>query len=308
MYFPYFRGRQYELLALKELAVGNLFGKSVIPVVEPVKKSSTFTGFIDTFKESQSRVALVFNPAVGDLVNDHSWQLSILANLGRDACMLPSVLLNCNAKNTIDALFEAEVPVNDVLTIVSNRDDLDLYNELFDSVKPKFTLCPDERYIRHAINQNKVLFADKFNKQNKNADYPPDEPFSDDHLYFENEGYLGFGDYSIIGNVYTESGFAPYAVAIHIVYFAEDMTLRVRHFLSDSNVDTSDVAGKFGQAVSKLREWYNNGQEHQNTLALSILLSHAEKGYYPGLPTIKKLSIMHHIELMGKYLDGDLSK
>ena len=37
MYFPYFRGRQYELLALKELVKYSLLGKSVIPVVEPVK-------------------------------------------------------------------------------------------------------------------------------------------------------------------------------------------------------------------------------------------------------------------------------
>ena len=37
MYFPYVRGRQYELLALRELATNNLLGDYVTPIIEPVK-------------------------------------------------------------------------------------------------------------------------------------------------------------------------------------------------------------------------------------------------------------------------------
>jgi hypothetical protein len=154
------------------------------------------------------------------------------------------------------------------------------------------------------------MFEDKFKKQEKNADYlkQEDEFYSDDHIYFSEEGFVGFGDYSIIGNEYVESGFAPYAVAIHIIYFAEDDMLRVRHFVSDSNDDIYDVAGKFHEAVIKFKKWYDAGQSMQLTSALSTLLTYAENGYYPGLPTIKKLSIMHHLELVGKYLDRGLSK
>ena len=97
----------------------------------------------------------------------------------------------------------------------------------------------------------------------------------------------------------------PDAVAIHVVYFSDnDDTLRVRHFISDSNEDRSDVAGKYHEAVTKLARWYRTGQQRQLTTALSIFLDHADKGYYPGLPTIKKLSMMHHLELVGKYLDA----
>ena len=39
MYFPYLRGRQYELLALRELATNHLLGDYVTPIVEPVKLS-----------------------------------------------------------------------------------------------------------------------------------------------------------------------------------------------------------------------------------------------------------------------------
>lgn len=84
--------------------------------------------------------------------------------------------------------------------------------------------------------------------------------------------------------------------------------MRIHHFVSDSNYDITDVAGKFYEAVSKLSLWYKNGQEKQNTNALSTLLDFAQKGYYPGLPTIKKLSIMHHLELVNKYLTTEVYK
>lgn len=183
---------------------------------------------------------------------------------------------------------------------------LDIYQDLFERV-PQYTLCPDERFIRRAIKENKVIFENRFNKQSRNADYPEDEFFSDDHLYYEEDKFIGFGDYSIVGDEYVESGFAPYAVAIHIVYFAEDKSLRIKHFVSDSNDDISDVAGKFYEAVTKLYNWYvGEGQYRQLTAGLQTLLDHYKNGTYPGLPTLKKLSIMHHLELMSKFLDRGL--
>jgi len=303
MYFPYLRGRQYELLALKELAQGGLIGKSVIPVVEPVKLSSTFNGTMKTYNEGGLPIALILNPDVGDLVSDSA--IAPLLSAVSDY-VIPSLILSKNAEGILNQLSIQGISESEVLAILTNRDYLDTYRELLADEQPRFTLFPDERQIRRAVSKNKVLFEDKFIKQDKNADYlkKEDEFFSEDHLYFRSEGYVGFGDYSIIDDNYNEGGFAPWAVAIHIVYFSDDDTLRIRHFVSDSNDGIEDVAGKFYEAVSKLSAWYKSGQSRQLTSALSTLLSHADNGYYPGLPTIKKLSIMHHLELMGKFLDG----
>lgn len=41
MYFPYLRGRQFELIALRELLEGKRISEKVIPIIEPVKPSST---------------------------------------------------------------------------------------------------------------------------------------------------------------------------------------------------------------------------------------------------------------------------
>jgi hypothetical protein len=130
-----------------------------------------------------------------------------------------------------------------------------------------------------------------------------DEPFSEDHLYYLEDGYVGFADYSVVGEEYNETGFAPYAVAIHIVYFDTDESLRVKHFVSDSNDDISDPAGKFQEALSKLVEW--NEEKKLDTVAMREFEDLYRREAYPGLGTVKKLSIMHHLELIGRYLDKE---
>lgn len=320
MYFPYFRGRQYELLALKELAKGGLLGKSVIPVVEPVKlvrkdekfvipykMIPTFNIMVQAFIESKHPIAFIYNPTVGDLATIPESISSLHTYLSASE-IIPAAIINDSTSNCIADLEANKVSKGTILTVFDKRDSLSAYIREFGSVSPRYTLFPDERQIKRVVKQNKVLFEDKFIRQQKNADYSDDEFFTEDHLYFTNEGYIGFGDYSVIGKEYTEGGWAPYAVAIHIVYFADDNTLRIRHFISDSNNDTSDVAGKFSEAVTKLADWFNAGQQSQLTSALSTLIEYSATGYYPGLPTIKKLSIMHHLELMGKYLDGGLPR
>jgi hypothetical protein len=218
--------------------------------------------------------------------------------------------MNDYADSAVKALESKAVHKSNVLTVLDKRDFIENYTELFETKNPRYTLAPDERQIRRNVKCGKVLFEDKFNKQERNADYLKvgDEFFSDDHLFYKEEGFEGFGDYSIIGNEYNDAGFAPRAVAIHIVYFDKDNILRICHFVSDSNIDISDVAGKFHEAVVKLQNWYNNGQSRQLTSALQSLLNHAIDGTYPGLPTIKKLSIMHHLELIGRYLDGSMGE
>ena len=81
-------------------------------------------------------------------------------------------------------------------------------------------------------------------------------------------------------------------------------TLRIKHFVSDSNEDPRNPALKFYEAVTKLASWYRN--ESANiplTLGLKTFLEHYDNQTYPGLGTVKKLSLMHHIELISKYLD-----
>ena len=299
MYFPYFRGRQYELLALKELASQKLISKSVIPVIEPIKQIPALKNALKAFNDAGLPIGIIVNPNVGGLIGKSDEICSVLTTYQSTA--FPGILINSDAQLALERLSEINFNKESLLTVMDDQDKQQLY-EAMGLKDARYTLCPFDRYVMQMSIKNRVLFEDRFRKRSRNADYPKDEFFSRDHLDFSEiafagSNFVGFGDYSIIGKEYNESGFAPYAVAIHIVYFENDNSLRIRHF----------VAGKFYEAVSKLYEWYiTENQERQLTMGLNTLLEHYKNKTYPGLPTLKKLSVMHHLELVGRYLDGDL--
>ena len=80
----------------------------------------------------------------------------------------------------------------------------------------------------------------------------------------------------------------------------------MKHFVSDSNEDIANPALKFYQAVEKLTKWYRNEKPNiEMTFGLKAFLDHYDNQTYPGLGTVKKLSLMHHLELMSKYLNEE---
>ena len=72
--------------------------------------------------------------------------------------------------------------------------------------------------------------------------------------------------------------------------------INVKHFVSDSNGDTSDIGGKFAEANNKLVAWCD--EKNINTSAILEFRNLRDSGHFPGLGVIKKLSIINHIELM----------
>ena len=70
MYYPYLRGKQYELLALKEFAAGTESPRFVWPILEPVRDPDTNTAFgraIADLKDREMNFTVIVNPTVGDL-------------------------------------------------------------------------------------------------------------------------------------------------------------------------------------------------------------------------------------------------
>lgn len=86
-----------------------------------------------------------------------------------------------------------------------------------------------------------------------------------------------------------------------MVYFDEAENLRIHHFVSDSVEDIQDTPGKFFEAVNKLAKWVAIN-DIERTIGLETLLTHYKEGTYPGLGIVKKLSIMHHLELISTYM------
>lgn len=311
MYFPYLRGRQFELLAVRELVNNSLIGEHVFPIIEPVHLTSTLVKTLEICKSKGYRIGVVMNPQVGNFTNDLKDSSNlILTKRYQDFIssagdsVIPVYILNDSHMNSFAKLPDFE---GKLITVCETSDALQFFTRLSDEERASicYNLIPDEsRFRRGTRTYSNVVFEDYFHKQDKNADYAKpsvvDEPFTDEYKFYALDGFKGFGDYSIVGKTYNESGFAPYAVAIHIVYPA-DNELRIHHFVSDSNDDITDVAGKFGEAVEKLAEWnQSRGEKCLNTYGMREFEHLYHTKTFPGLGVVKKLSIMHHLELMEK--------
>lgn len=310
MYFPFLRGKQFELLALRELVQLPLDPEKTIPIIEPVKKNTrpleTALGALSTIN---ARVQVIVNPQVGELKAKTQEILDFIhhyTDQGGDN-IIPAFLIHANAdvdlvesitkKNGYDATGYSLIH----MTSVRNIDQLNTYsrktNCLFNSIHVNHIFAL-RRKLHHP-----VILGDYFRKQRVSTDYANDvdESFSSDCFFYNQEGFMGFSDFQGIGADWMEGGRLPQAVVIHLTYHDPGQDeIRVYHFVSDTNNNTLDIAGKFHEAVTKLIAFVD--QKNIDTLAIRSFRNLHTRQAFPGLGVIKKLSIMHHIELLQKLI------
>jgi hypothetical protein len=311
MYFPYLRGKQFELLALKEICPYLKPSNKIHPIIEPVKDS--FQALERSLNElccNNIVPTIILNPKVGDISKTADLiQFASKFNEKNElhiGFILDDEFAISKAYHTIERNFDSYVPV----TIICSNEDIDrieLTNFISDFNVVYSLLDLDEitsrSFKRMFSTETKVSLSDPFPKAERNADYAKkhDALLTEDHIYYKEEGFVGFSDFLTVGKDYQESGFLPYAVAIHITYPAKNNEeIRLRHFVSDSNEDDSDVPGKFFEALKKLIEFTD--KLSFKTQALKEFKTLYEKEHYPGLGYIKKLSILNHLELVNKLL------
>ena len=321
-YYPYLRARQYELLALRELLVAGKLPSQVVPIIEPIRDMPQLRQTLHAFRGREGEsLGVVLNPDVGDLTSatDLDSRLDIYGShesvplTGELGIVFPAVLLNNDAAEVAQRVEDVDRDLmKDKGIVFVSENDRGRIKELRNFDFHAVAASDSERLLRdlkrNKIVAKRILFSDPFIKRENNAAYGDeeyqDEFFSDDHLWYDDE-YEGFGDYSIIGDNYDERGGMPKAVALHIVYFDDDWSLRVHHFVSDVSDDAHETPEKFAQTSRMLDAWHmqrNDMKQEHLTIGLQKLIGHAKTGTYPGLPTIKKLCIMHHLELMGWFL------
>ncbi len=79
--------------------------------------------------------------------------------------------------------------------------------------------------------------------------------------------------------------------------YIESDKIKVRHFTSDSNQDSSDIGGKFAEALQKLVDWCD-AENITETEGIRMFKDLYNRGHFPGLGSIKKISTINHIELV----------
>lgn len=309
MYHPYLRGKQNELILLRENA--KLINDSqMVPIIEPVKKNlAPLNKAIEKLKDENTPFIIIINPKHGDFKND---PLPLFENL------INTILKNYD-NFCLGYIVDAESRLIDVKSFLDDNKDKtiafihngypkakelgQLVNE-FDNVKKHIFLDDQILYRRQFNKENvkKVLIKDGF-KKSRNKDYPEVDPFSELHLTYRELGMDGFGDFLIVGDEYSESGGPAYAIAIHLSYLNEDEVMYIRHFVSDDNETPTDPAGKFSQALSKLVVRVEEDELIYKSDAYKQYKDFHDRGHFPGLGFLKKLSMQHHIETLAQFLN-----
>lgn len=309
MYYPYFRGKQFELLAIRESAEV-MAEASFVPIIEPVRKSFTrLERTLTAIADAGGRAIVIINPRHGELSADGSDITDFLdQNYGDNDAISAGVLLHSGITTE-----RAVQLVNDhaehgpAIIHAGFTTPKTLIEELEDSALLSTNVFLDEHasslYRRHFEGSRRVLVRDGF-VQMKNADYGPVDPFSELHVTFADAGMDGYGDFLTVGDRFTEGGGPAYAVAIHLTFIDPDNadTLHVRHFVSDSNETPSDAAGKFEEALVKLVAALDDvDSKFEETSAVQEFRRLRAARHFPGLGYVKKLSMRHHIETLATY-------
>ena len=287
MYFPYLRGKQYELISLRELSEQMSETGIIHPIIEPVKETtSTLRITCEQLVDAEVSFTLILNPSVGDLKGSLGEIIHFInEEVGDYEQLHLGVLIHSNTDFVSLNQSLTELEYNYPFTIVhlSQYPDTDSLSDFYNDKTVHFNLFRDPNLVRRyrryrsIINQNtKVILSDPFNSKPTNADYAkdPDEFFTDEHNFYHEDGFIGFSDYLTIGEDFSDSGFAPYAVTLHLTY----------------------VPGTYKEALDKLIPFIN--EHNLRSSACNEFRRQHETGHYPGLGSVKKLSIIHHIELI----------
>lgn len=315
-YFPILRGRQNELLAIRELAENGKLGH-VIPIIEPIKSSNTL---IKTLAESFGRgvtVGIVLNPIVGSFVGDlrnypdFEKRYFDLIRHHEDKTRFFLYVSNQGIKSLEPHLSQLEDGFtntgnwNVIMPRGIKRDAASAVRELQKQGIIRNVIGAFPKPLNY-FKGRRILLTDGFRVQTRNADYreEDDEFFSDSPSTYPMYGCEGFSDYSIVGEEFKSGGFSPRAVALHVTYFDEENDMRIRHFVSEPPDDTGHVADKYASAVEALYKWSTSQSTETlpRTIGLRGFLNTYEEERFPGLGFAKKLSIMHHLEMIDWYI------
>lgn len=316
MYYPFIRGKQFELVMLRDMAQ-RIATWDFVPIIEPVKGNfPALKRALEKLVENNCRFIIVANPSVGELKDDSSslWTEifnELLQNYERFSVGF-GLAANDSLEMASDFFTKHDAPIAILHGGFSDGRGLAaLIKEKHPKITEHIFLPPHSSmlYRRHFKSLKRIIIEDGFIIRN-NREYPLSEPFSELYLTYSDKGGNAFGDYLIVGREYREGGGPAYAIAIHLTYSNPDAddAIAIKHYVSDQVDTPKDPAGKFFEALTKLA----NDVEEPNspilfTAAVKEYLQLYKDQHFPGLGYVKKLSMQHHIELMGHLLNDEES-
>lgn len=308
MYYPFLRARQFELIALRELAAEEATQGVIIPILEPVKETHNNLNLAHkVFLEKGQNAYIVVNPKFGELAGDSQFYIEYLATLN-DEVFLPAFHYRNNAEYINQSIKQFGL-TNCMLICENDIEGDDTNFKSIAELKAVSLVTVNDpgrnrslnRYIR-GLQKGFIRLDDLFEKKDRNSDFLDitEHRFSEEHIHYSTEGFEGFSDYTVLPSEYVEGGSTPRAVVIHLTYLNIQNEIWIRHFTSETNDSIANVQGKFAEAAAKAVIYCR--QNGLSNSAITELETYFDTEHYPGLGTVKKISIKNHLLVLSNFI------
>ncbi|MBV4475197.1 sce7725 family protein [Pseudomonas botevensis] len=305
MYYPILKAKRHELNTLFDLAP-ILPAAKYRPVIEPVNaKYKPLIATIEQLHSNSVSPLVVINPSQGHFAKNTS--AGLFGQLQADPKSANKFVPCIKVKDAADSA---------ALSLLASYPNAAIYLENDIGVgslsilnSASCVLLNQQKVDESIVDQlnNVVVYSDSFAKKKRNADYTSKSFYSGLHVSYKKKSNVsGFGDFTIMGEEYLDSGGPAYVVAIHVSYIdnAAPNSMHVHHYCStvDDKLPTN-AGSKYKEALVKMFTFIAaNPTVYDNTLGLGEFRASHSVMHFPGLGLVKEMSMKHHIESLCNYI------
>ncbi|MCX0423253.1 sce7725 family protein [Aeromonas veronii] len=305
MYWPFFRSKQEELLAIRELASNSnsLISNIVVPIIKPHSSSSRVEGQLNKILSTGLRFSLILNTNEGSPIPPQNTVIQMEANLSsaHPNQIFPALEVRAGVTSSEVASFISRYQ-NRTILFVHRAHNLPASIFTARSMIHVFDINHCSHNLISQLQGHKVILRDGFQKQAVNGNYPPSSRYLSDLYSYSQQGFNGFGDFASIGDVKAaKGGGAASHVALHLTEAVQNQHVECRHFVSSINSTNNSIDQLYYNAVAKLVQHIGNPRHtFFKTQGVDDYCAHIN--HYPGLGSVKRWSTKHHIEWIHREL------
>ena len=304
MYYPYLRGKQFELYALEH--VDNAVFRNTLPIVEPVSASSNrvASGIYRRLAASRTPMILILNPQFGPLTSTDVERDIVNGFLSGHTRLTVGYIVNpsttsaeLNSFLTSNPQFQKAVffRANFLPATLASLQNVIRANPpahlIFESSKSSH--ITQQAFSWHT---NRILVTDGFQAQERNADYPADSVFVSEFATYKANGWQGIGDYQTVGDKYKDGGGQPYVVTLHVTRNSTQGVITQHYSSVTRRAFPGDAPLKFTEACNSLVA--SPVVAPLASTGVTMYRNWQTSRHFPQLGAAKQASIQHHIELL----------
>jgi hypothetical protein len=308
MFFPYFRGKLFEIQAVEAVAPQLVTAGNVLPIIEPVANN---WNRLRLALEANLMVGVITNPQIGYYSKPRPREQRVQQPMPLKASRVfanPNAIWGfiIDAKTKADEVnaFVADCPRRKMFIVMSAP----TAAGMDDPIPPAVASNPDYLVVNHrAVTPSmpatvSVDLTNAFTAQQANLYYPPDEFYTNRHMTIAADAeYDHFGDYSMVGTAFRQgSGRNANNVALHHIYTTgpKPSNLRIKHYVSRALPSVEAMwMDALTQLVNDLPNLSALSPLNDTATVTDYVALHKSEAF-PNLGKMKELAIRHHLLLM----------